>query len=110
MKDLQLYENKSKRIEFWETFEQVADQYAFLYDYLAVVKKTPKKYDCELCFLFNLLSEEITPKLQRKLTIDEASALVSIYWGGMERKGNCTCGIVAIMNSMNEIARKDLEH
>lgn len=110
MIDLQLCENKSKRIEFWQIFEKIADEHIFLYDYLSVVKKTPEKYTCELCFLFYLLSEEITQKLQRKLSFTEASVMVSIYWGAMERKDTCNCGIVAIMNSMNEITRENMEY
>lgn len=108
MKDLKLKENEPYRVEFWLVFEALAEEHPFLYEYLHIVKKVPEKYSCELCFLFSLLSEKITPKLKRKLTLYEASALVSIYWGNMERKNQCTCDVVYVMDSANEAARRNI--
>lgn len=110
MKDLKLCRNRSKRVEVWKVFEQVADDNPVLYDYLKDVKKIPEKYNCELCFLINLLSEEIMPQLQGKITNEEASAVVSIYWGSMERKNACDCNIKDIFESINEIERQNMEH
>jgi hypothetical protein len=102
MKDLKLCGNEEARVEYWSVFEKVADENKILYESLSKVKKTPEKFDCELCFLFSLLSEEITPKLVRKISIDEAKKIVSILWGCMERKGTCSCGIIEILNTVDE--------
>ena len=58
----------------------------------------------------DLLSEEIMPQLQGKITNEEASAVVSIYWGSMERKNACDCNIKDIFESINEIERQNMEH
>jgi hypothetical protein len=108
MKDLKLLENDKYRNELWNIFEDLADEHRFLYNYLSTVKKIPEKYSCELCFLFNLMSENVTPKLKRKLTLEEASALVSIFWGNMERRNNCTCDVVSLLNGANEATRRDI--
>jgi len=108
MKDLKLSENEKHRNEAWDIFEAVADEHPFIYKYLHTVKKIPEKYSCELCFLFSLLSEKITPNLKRKLTLAEASALVSIFWGNMERKNKCTCDVVSVLNSANEASRRNI--
>jgi len=108
MKDLRLSENEKHRNEFWEIFEVLADEHPFLYDYLTSLKKIPEKHDCELCFLFTLLSEKITPELNRKVSITEASALVSILWGVMERRNKCSCDVVSVLNGANEAARRNI--
>lgn len=108
MKDLKLLENEKHRNEVWNIFEAVADEHPFIYKYFQTVKKIPEKYSCELCFLFSLLSEKITPNLKRKLTLAEASALVSILWGNMERKNKCTCDVVSVLNSVNEASRRNI--
>lgn len=108
MRDLKLSVNKRKRIEFWETFEQIADKNSILYEYLSVVKNVPEKYDCELCYLFNLLSQEIIPNLSFKPTRKETSAIISIYWGSMPRNDECSCEVVDIIQSINEVTRKSL--
>tara|TARA_R110000751_G_scaffold242231_1_gene342641 strand:- start:4000 stop:4323 length:324 start_codon:yes stop_codon:yes gene_type:complete len=107
MIDLQLLENQSKRVDFWEVFEKIADRNPFLYSYLKKVKETPKEYDCELCFLFKLFSEEITCRLDKKLSHFESKAVLSILWGGMKKLNRCQCEVLDTIGKY-EASRKSV--